>query len=138
MDTAKINAIIRWVLTIIGAWLTNKGIASSETWSAVVTNLTAIIGAIVTIAPIIWSIIEKMRGKSTSTSLAFVTPNLPIIDGRPPAPVPPPPPGTDDRPPAPQPPRPGQPERDNRPPAPVPPPPPAHDDRPPAPVPPRP
>jgi hypothetical protein len=56
MDQAAVLAILRHALTAGGAYLVTSGCITSD-------QLTTIVGAIIAVAPVIWSLIQKRQQK---------------------------------------------------------------------------
>ena len=56
-----VAAIIRWISTIAGTLLVARGIIDSETLATATGAVIALVGAVATLAPIVWSVIAKIR-----------------------------------------------------------------------------
>lgn len=61
MTSSQVKALVLWLLTAAGTALTAKGIVDADQWQQIVTSLTAIAGAAVTLAPILYSLWAKRR-----------------------------------------------------------------------------
>lgn len=79
MTQEQINAIIRWVLTLAGGWLLNKGILSQEQITSLSALIPALIGAGMGIGAIVWSVIEKRKQAADLAAAKAAPAELPKI-----------------------------------------------------------
>lgn len=57
----SVAAIIRWVSTIAGTLLVSRGVIDPDTLATATGAVIALVGALATLVPIVWSVIAKIR-----------------------------------------------------------------------------
>ncbi|MBI3986752.1 MAG: hypothetical protein HY343_07525 [Lentisphaerae bacterium] len=66
----NLNALLRWLATLLGGILISRGLATTEDIAALLANIPALIGSAAAIAAIVWSIWEISRLARHSPPLA--------------------------------------------------------------------
>lgn len=55
MNTDTLQSLVRQILTFVGGFFVARGTISAETLSAIVTNITTIIGSVAVLVSVWWS-----------------------------------------------------------------------------------